>query len=280
MTAAADKLNTTQPAISARVIQVEDELGVKLFDRAQRTVIPTNSGRDVANYAERMLRLRADMVHSISEKTRISGSFRLGLGETIAHTWLPRLVDRIAAHFPNLTLEIDVDTAAYLRERLLQQKLDLAFFIGAMDERAVVRQPLCNFSLRFFISPILRDKMSEDIAENFANFPVMTYARMTQPYAYVSELLSDPVFRSPKLHASSSIAVVVKMALDGMGIAAIPRELVVDRLARGELVELDTPFSLPDLAFNAFWLSGPEHHLPERIFALALSVAASEKAAG
>ncbi|WP_296021696.1 LysR family transcriptional regulator [uncultured Agrobacterium sp.] len=276
VTAAADKLNTTQPAISARIIQTEDEFGVKLFDRSQRSVIPNIAGREVADYAERMLRMRAEMIHSISDNSRIAQNFRLGLGETIAHTWLPKLVDKIGEYFPKLTLEIDVDTAAYLRERLLLQKLDLAFFIGSSGSSTAISQPLCNFSLRFFASPNLMKEMSGNLAEDFSRFPIMTYARMTQPYAYVSEFLSDPLFRTPKLHASSSIAVVVNMAIASMGIAAIPKELVEGPLKRNELVELTIPFSLPDLAFSAFWLPGPQSQLPERIFALALSVAANE----
>ncbi|XUX72015.1 LysR family transcriptional regulator (plasmid) [Agrobacterium sp. rho-13.3] len=272
ITAAAEKLNTTQPAMSARVIQVEAEFGTKLFDRSNRTVIPTSVGRDVAAYAERMLQMRSEMLYSVADKFRISGNFRLGLGETIAHTWLPELVDKISDHYPKLTLEIDVDTAAYLRERLLHQKLDLAFFIGSTDSQSVIKRSLCDFSIRFFVSPGLAESSGKNVFDYFSTYPVMTYARMTQPYASVSALLSDPLFISPTLHASSSIAVVIKMAIAGMGIAAIPRDLVLDKLADGSLVELDTPFSLPALSFNAFWRSGPDDHLPRKIFELASSV--------
>ncbi|MGO6908261.1 LysR family transcriptional regulator, partial [Rhizobium ruizarguesonis] len=58
--AAAEKLNTTQPAISVRVAQLEEELGTQLFDRSSRTLSVTPAGRQVLTYADRLLRLRAE----------------------------------------------------------------------------------------------------------------------------------------------------------------------------------------------------------------------------
>ncbi|MEK9970028.1 MAG: LysR family transcriptional regulator, partial [Ferrovibrio sp.] len=57
--AAADKLNTTQPAVSQRIALLESEFGVKLFDREPRGIALTPKGNELLPYAERMLQLHA-----------------------------------------------------------------------------------------------------------------------------------------------------------------------------------------------------------------------------
>ena len=59
---AAQKLNTTQPAISQRIAQLEREVGVKLLQRDRRMVLPTPSGRQMMVYAEKLIGLRSEML--------------------------------------------------------------------------------------------------------------------------------------------------------------------------------------------------------------------------
>ncbi|WP_141678162.1 LysR family transcriptional regulator, partial [Rhizobium leguminosarum] len=127
--AAAEKLNTTQPAISVRVAQLEEELGTQLFDRSSRTLSVTPAGRQVLTYADRLLRLRAEMLHAVADRTHLSGTFKLGVAETIVHTWLPNFLEQVSNTYPKLALEIEVDISTNLRERLIQQKIDLAFLV-------------------------------------------------------------------------------------------------------------------------------------------------------
>ena len=59
---AAQKLNTTQPAISQRIAQLENEVGVRLLQRDRRMVLPTPSGRQMMVYAEKLIKLRSEML--------------------------------------------------------------------------------------------------------------------------------------------------------------------------------------------------------------------------
>ncbi|MGY4291047.1 DNA-binding transcriptional LysR family regulator [Bradyrhizobium sp. LM2.7] len=89
---AAQRLNTTQPAISQRIAQLEREMGVKLLNRDHRMASPTPSGRQMMVYAEKLIGLRAAMVAEVGDRSAMRGVMRLGVAETIVHTWLPRLV--------------------------------------------------------------------------------------------------------------------------------------------------------------------------------------------
>src|SRR5471030_1043549 len=100
---AAQKLNTTQPAISQRIAQLEREVGVKLLRRDRRMVLPTPSGR------QKLVGMRSEMLAAVGDRSAMRGVLRLGVAETIVHTWLPRLIKSVNTAYPNLPLEIEVD---------------------------------------------------------------------------------------------------------------------------------------------------------------------------
>jgi len=88
---AAQRLNTTQPAISQRIAQLEREVGVKLLQRDRRMVLPTPSGRQMMVYAEKLIGLRSEMLAAVGDRSAMHGVLRLGVAETIVHTWLSQL---------------------------------------------------------------------------------------------------------------------------------------------------------------------------------------------
>src|SRR5207302_3383487 len=88
---AAQRLNTTQPAISQRIAQLEREMGVKLLNRDHRVASPTPSGRLMMTYAEKLIGLRSEMMAEVGDRSAMRGVLRIGVAETIGHTWLPIL---------------------------------------------------------------------------------------------------------------------------------------------------------------------------------------------
>ncbi|MFX6201948.1 LysR substrate-binding domain-containing protein, partial [Acinetobacter baumannii] len=81
-------------------------------------------------YAEKLIGLRAQMMAEIGDRSAMRGVMRLGVAETIVHTWLPRLVKSVNEIYPNLSLEIEVDITPNLTARLLAQEIELAFVVG------------------------------------------------------------------------------------------------------------------------------------------------------
>lgn len=116
---AAERLHTTQPAVSMRIAQLEDDLGVKLLERDRRAVSLTEKGQLLLRHAERLIRQRSSLIEAVGDSSTMSGVVRLGVSETIVHTWLPRLIERVNATYPNLEIEIEVDISPNLRERLI-----------------------------------------------------------------------------------------------------------------------------------------------------------------
>src|SRR2546429_6325453 len=78
---AAQKLNTTQPAISQRIAQLESEVGVRLLQRDRRMVLPTPDGRQMLVYAEKLIGLRSEMLAVVGDQSAMRGGVRPGGGE-------------------------------------------------------------------------------------------------------------------------------------------------------------------------------------------------------
>ena len=94
---AAEYCRVTQPTLSMMVQKLEDELGVKLFDRSSQPVRPTSAGMKVLEQAQRVL-YQASLIKDIvtEEKESVRGSFRLAVLPTIAPYLLPRFLQHLA----------------------------------------------------------------------------------------------------------------------------------------------------------------------------------------
>ena len=132
---AAQKLNTTQPAISQRIAQLEREMGVKLLNRDHRIASPTPSGRQMMVYAEKLIGLRSEMLAAVGDRSAMRGVLRLGVAETIVHTWLSRLIKSVNQPIPICRLRSRSTSPRICSARLLAQEIELAFLLGPLTRR-------------------------------------------------------------------------------------------------------------------------------------------------
>jgi DNA-binding transcriptional LysR family regulator len=273
--AAGEKLNTTQPAISQRIAQLEREVGVKLLNRDHRVASPTPSGRQLMVYAEKLIGLRSEMITEVSDRSAMRGVLRLGVAETIVHTWLPRLIKSVNTAYPNLSLEIEVDITPNLSARLLAQEIELAFMVGPLSASNVQNRVLCDYAVGFLASPALGLGKGPLTLRELAKFPIITFPRKTQPYEIVRSLFNRPDLPPIRLHASASLATVIHMAIEGLGIAVIPTAIVENELADGRLQLLATDLKISPLIFAASWLASPDTVAVELVAGLASQIAQS-----
>jgi|TARA_A100001391_G_scaffold150356_1_gene107922 DNA-binding transcriptional LysR family regulator len=274
---AAQKLNTTQPAISHRIAQLEEEIGAKLLTRETRNITPTAPGRQLLAYAEKMIAMRAEMLAALRDASAIRGVIRLGVAETIVHTWLPHFIKEVSRAYPHLSVEIEVDISPSLRNRLLAQEIDIAFLLGPLSAPLLRNRLLCEYPLGFIASPALNVPNPATVYD-LAQFPLITFARKTQPYELVKSLFNRPDLPAIKLHASASMATVVHLALEGIGVAVIPYELVEAELNAGRLELIRTDIAMPQLTFCASWLESPDTLATELVVDIATRVTANRTA--
>ncbi len=272
----AERLHTTQPAVSQRIAALEAEFGLKLFDRVARSVSLTPKGRELLDYAERLLRLRAEMMRAVAAPATLSGVMRLGVAETIVHTWLGRFIERVNATFPGITLDIAVDVSPNLRDGLVAHELDLAFLLGPVSQPNMMNYDLCRYPLAFAARSDL-DLGPEPITLiRLLERPIITFPKTTRPYLLLREALSRSSLPPPRIFSNSSLSTIIKMTQDGIGSSVIPPVVIRRELEAGSLRLLRTEVDLPELAFTASLPITPDGLIADPVAQLAIEIAKEE----
>ncbi len=281
--AAAKKLHASQPAVSQRIAQLEQALGVRLFDRDGGGVRLTMRGQALLSYAERMLQLKQDMLRVAGAEHVIGGRICIGVSETIVQTWLPQLLEQVHATFPDVLIEIEVDTTPVLRAHLLAREIDLAFLLGPVDEPQAQNLPLCRYPLAWVASPTLALGPEPLAVATVAAWPIITYPSNSKPYQALRAILLRCGIEKPRMYGLASLSMAVRMTQGGIGVSVIAPVFLDRELADGtlRLLRVDAG-ALPELVYTASWLDGTDNYLAAAIARLAadVAVAASDGIAG
>jgi DNA-binding transcriptional LysR family regulator len=167
----AERLHTTQAAVSSRIASLEQDFGVRLFDRSAREVALTADGSKALVYAERMVKLMREMKDDMSDREVFAGVIRIGVIESIVHSWFPDFLGRLHKAFPRLQIEIVSDTTIHLHEQFSKSNLDLVLQAEPVIGPQVSNIALCEFPMRWVGSPKL-DIGSETLSlADLAAFP-------------------------------------------------------------------------------------------------------------
>jgi DNA-binding transcriptional LysR family regulator len=267
--AAASRVYASQPSVSARIAGLEDQLGVQLFDRSGKRITLTAKGREYLVYAEKMLSLHGEMLQRVAHPTAIQGTVRLAVSETIAHTWLPQLIERVSEAYPAINLELDVDISVHLAEKLRNHEIDIAFLMRGVNQPGFVRRDLCRYSMLWVASPQLDIPDQAMSLAELARWPIVTYPRKSEPYIAIRSLV-DPMNHSTRIHSCSSLSTIIHMTVNGLGVSALPREIVQPKLDAGALRQFEVDAIVPDLEFSAAYPAAPSNSVLNAITELAL----------
>lgn len=253
---AAERMNVSQPAVSARIAGLEQSLKVKLFERGPRGVVLTKQGTSLLSYAEQMFFIHEEIRQRVASPEETEGLFRIGASETLAQAWLPRFLEAFTQAFPRVSVDLTVDISLNLRDALLDRRLDLAFLMGPVSDYSVENVALPDFDLHWY-----RGSGHWPDPVDFTAVPVISYARSTRPYR---ELVAEMARRhgpQVKVWSSASLSASIQMIAAGVAVGPYPRALAQDRVRTGQIEEFDPGWSPNPLSFTASWLSQPHSFL-------------------
>ena len=153
---AAAELNTVQSAVTARIRQLEEELGTTLFERHSRGVILTAAGRRLLPYATRVAALLADARRAAIDDGRPQGQLNVGSLETTAALRLSPVLSAYAAAWPEVDLVLTTGTTCELVEAVLAHRLEGAFVCGPVDHPELLEQTVFREELVVVTAPTVR----------------------------------------------------------------------------------------------------------------------------
>ena len=147
---AAESCHVSQPTLSAMLQKLEEELDTRIFERTNRSVVPTAAGEKIVRQAENAL-AEIDRIAEIvaEDKGRIGGEFALAVGPTIAPYILPRFIRHYREIFPSVQLSIQELKADHMVDALLRGQLDAGIAISGNVRDGVLEIPL--YTERFYV---------------------------------------------------------------------------------------------------------------------------------
>ena len=270
--AAARKLNTSQPAISQRIRDLEQNLGVPLFDRSRRRAVLTPQGHEVAAGAERLLSMAADLQQRVAKSGLLYGLVRAGVTETIALTWLPALVERVNQALPNVTLELDVDLMRNLWEKFERGNLELLLLSGPVGKPDLIKAYLGSTPYVWMSAPKASLPQRPITPADMKTLPVIALGAASTLHDVSAGWFSDSGAQPRSRDICNSLAVVASLTTAGLGISLLPPVIYREEIERGRLVVLDAEPALPPIEFWAVYPRRPVSPLPAAITRFAREV--------
>ncbi|MEZ4967304.1 MAG: LysR substrate-binding domain-containing protein [Saprospiraceae bacterium] len=140
---AAEQCHVTQPTLSMMIQKLEDEVGVKIFDRSRQPVVPTQAGEKLIEQARVVLR-ETERFREIAreEDESLIGELRIGIIPTLSPYLLPLFLQSFMQQYPGIRLKINERTTSVLVESLHKGLLDAAILVTPLNDGSLKEDPL------------------------------------------------------------------------------------------------------------------------------------------
>lgn len=232
---AAEASFVTQPTLSMMIQKLEEELGVKIFDRSQLPVQPTPIGAQVINQA-RVIVSQVKQVKDIvqEEKGIVKGSLRIGIIPTISPYLLPNLIQKHTEHGFDIELVIEEATTDQIMEKLASGTLDVGILATPLNNDRLKEHPVYYEKFFAYVSPeetslYAKKELDED------DLNINRLWLLTEVHCFRSQILRLCNMRKKRnvhtllSYEAGSIATLVRIVDQNSGLTMIP-EMAIDHL--------------------------------------------------
>lgn len=267
-TRAATQCHLSQPAFSALIRALEDDVGVRLFDRSTRHVDLTAEGE---NFLESAGRIRAEMDAALTSlrdaATLRRGRVSIALLPSLAAGWLPAVLAGYRSQYPGIELDIADVLSEPCIERVASGKADFALAAIRADTPELQAEPFCRDGFHLvcrkdhpLAQPIARQKRSKGQAgvalQDLAAWPFVHLARTSSVRQYLEAAFHPQAMKT--LMEVEQLATVMGMVRAGLGISVVPT-LTLFHFDQPDLVT--RPLALPGLTRQIYLVRRRERSL-------------------
>jgi len=222
--AAADRLDLSQPAVSLQIKQLEARLGVRLIERVGKRATPTLAGSELLLHARHIEECVADAINSMAQySTGAVGRVRLGTGPTACIYLLPPLLRELKRRLPSLEIVVSTKSAMSIVKSLEENTLDIGLITLPVYSRA------------FDIIPILKDELmlvaptdSSDLprtmsAANLSKLPLVFYDSDGQTRKVIDRWFAQADMTPKPVMELGNVEAIKELVGAGLGYAILPK---------------------------------------------------------
>lgn len=262
-TRAAAKLGLTKSAVSRRVSDLEEELGVQLLHRTTRSLSLTEAGERYLEHARTALSEALAAEDAATELQRVpSGRLRINTPMSFGRLHVAPAIPDFLERYPDIHVDMTMEDRVV---DLIEGRYDLAIRVGTLPDSSLVARKLAPSSTVLCASPEYVKKHGEPhTPEELLDHNCLLYAYFSEANEWTfvrdTERTSIRVSGSYQVNNSEALRDAV---MQGSGVSRIPTFIVGPDIAKGDLVRLLDDYVMPSQDIYAVW---PERrHLPTKV---------------
>jgi DNA-binding transcriptional LysR family regulator len=236
LTRAAEKLHISQPALSAQIKALEDELEVTLFERTSSGMVLTAAGRRLLPGAEAVLSAaQALRTEARALQGRVAGAAAVGTLSDPVFLRLGEFLNAMVERHPLVQIELHHEISGAAFEKVREGKLDAAFYYGALSHPAVVGLALRPMTYRVAGPATWRDKVENADSAEIAALPWILTPSISSHNQLLGELFRSHGVQPTKVVEADQESVISSLIASGVGLSLMREDVALAQRAAGEI---------------------------------------------
>ncbi|MEO8345823.1 MAG: LysR family transcriptional regulator [Betaproteobacteria bacterium] len=254
LTRAADRLHISQPALSAQIKALEDELGVALFERHPSGMELTPAGRRLLPEAHKVVAAAQVLrSHASAFKGEVAGRVRVGTVSDPDFIRVGELLTHAVDTFPLLEIELHTEVSGAAFEKVRDGALDASFYYGNLTHPMVATLPLRSVAYRVVAPDAWRERVVDAPWDDIVAMPWVMTPPISTHSALAGELFREQGVSPARRVEADHEAVISSLVVAGLGVSLMREDLATVASAAGDVVlwgdqRLETTLSFIHLA--------------------------------
>jgi DNA-binding transcriptional LysR family regulator len=236
LTRAADKLHISQPALSAQIKALEDELELELFERKPSGMVLTAAGRQLVPHAQELLfnaQALRDQARSI--KGQVGGVARLGTLSDPQFIRVGELLSIAVERYPLIEIQLHHEVSGEAFEKVRDGALDASFYYGDLTHTGVAAKKLRDVAYRIVAPASWRRRIGKADWDAIAAEPWVMTPPISTHHQLASALFQDHGIEPTKVVEADDEFVVGSLVISGVGMALMREDLALEKVQSGEI---------------------------------------------
>ncbi|MBK3494213.1 LysR family transcriptional regulator [Viridibacillus sp. YIM B01967] len=255
-TQTAEILDYAQSSITAQIKSLEGELGIPLFERLGKRIYLTEDGKQIEQYAQKMVDLEETMRKALSNQDESNVTLTIGAQESQCTYRLPKILQLFKNRHPRVKIVFKpVHTIEVAKDLLQSGNLDLAFITDTHKETPMLcKEELIEENLVFVVAPT--HHLTHNKTLTLQNVAKETILLTEEGCSYRNQF--EYQCHSEGIHPKqiiefSSIEAIKQCVIAGLGITLLPKMTVEKELEKGLLIELQTTIIMETVFTELAW---------------------------
>ncbi|WP_123042353.1 LysR family transcriptional regulator [Cohnella candidum] len=238
---AADKLGYVQSTVTAQIRQLEQTCGQTLFQRLPRGVVPTEAGREMADYARRFRRLGEMLEERMSRLEEPRGTVVLRTMESFCVTRLSGFLPGFLGEYPEIRLRLETGFQSDIVDQVARHAADIGIVPRDPGRDDLTFEPLVDEKMIFAASAELARGIEDEGWSALNGRPAIGFGRSCLYRAVAGKLLGEQGAPVPEETEFPSTELIRQMVAAGHGVAFLPEIAVRGEIASGRVAEIPMP---------------------------------------